>query len=409
MIDSPGRIDVRQTLPWSDVNARPGFEVATLLEPYGLVPAPRERRKWACPSPECTSSDGFHTFAQPGRRSRCYVCQTRLTNVDLAAIVRQEAPRDACRWLAGQLGIYVEPWLPGPSPLVSRVAMRRARPPPIARPPTAREALLAMPDPVMPERLYADVLDRTSLTPRGAAYLRGRGIAPDFARHLGFRSVDGPSGWAALRKHLAATYTPETLRAAGFPTGERGRVWTPFGGLLPMLVIPFRHAGVTVFLRMRTIGPAPGRLAEVIPDWSDKANRYRAPKHVVPAWPFNADALAEPVVHVVEGELNATTLLLPPYRLNAVGFPGAGVLEIGWAVSLGSASMVVTWYDDDPAGLLGRARVEEMLAAAHGHDWVRRRIFHMRLPAGTDPNQLHVARALAPLVQAAPWMRLGTE
>jgi hypothetical protein len=176
-----------------------------------------------------------------------------------------------------------------------------------------------------------------------------------------------------------------------------------------MLVIPFRHAGVTVFLRMRTIGPATGRLAEVIPDWSDKANRYRAPKDVVPAWPFNADALAEPVVHVVEGELNATTLLLPAYRLNAVGLPGAGVLEIGWAVSLGSASMVVTWYDDDPAGLLGRARVEEMLAAAHGHDWVRRRIFHMRLPAGTDPNQLHVARALAPLVRAAPWMRLATE
>lgn len=387
------------TLPWSEVNARPGYEVAEHLEPYGLVRAPKERYKWACPTPGCTSSDGFHTSAKPGRRNRCYVCQTRLTNVDLAALVRREPPRDACRWLAGQLDIYVEPWLPGPRSVAPAGGAPPTRPEPL--PPLPRRD--APVDPAVPQRLYADVLQRTSLTPKGAAYLRRRGIPAEFARRLGFRSLDGPAGWSALRRHLAAAYPVETLRAAGFPPDERGRVWTPFAGLLPMLLIPFQHGGSTVFLRMRTIGPAPGRLADVIPDWSDKSKRYRAPKDVVPPWPFHADALDEPVVHLVEGELNAATLLLPAYGLNASGLPGAGVLDPGWTHRLATATRVVTWYDDDEAGRLGRARVEEMLAAAHGTQWLRERLFHVRLPPGTDANGLHVERALAPIVCAAPW------
>lgn len=391
-------------LPWSEVNARPAFEVAALLEDHGLVRA-RERHKWACPVASCTSSDGFHTSPKAGRRSRCYVCQTRLTNVDLAALVRGEDPRDACRWLAGQLGIYVEPWLPSVPALLSREATRPAPPPPAVPAPTPLEALLALPDPVMPETLYADVVGRTDLAPRGAAYLRRRGIAPDFARELGFRSVESPAAWGALRRHLAATYPPETLRAAGFPRDEHGRVWTPFGGLLPMLLIPFRRAGTTHFLRMRTIGPPPARLAHVIPDWSDRTKRYRAPRDVVPPIPFNADALGHPVVHLIEGELNATTLMLPAYGLQAVGLPGAGVLEPEWIAPLASTELVVTWYDDDSAGVAGRNRVHELSAAAHGSEWAAQRLYHVRIRAGRDANQLHLDRQLASLVRAAPWMR----
>jgi hypothetical protein len=39
--------------------------------------------------------------------------------------------------------------------------------------------------------------------------------------------------------------------------------------------------------------------------------------------PYNADARLRSVVHWVEGELNAHTLSLPPYRQDAEGFPGA--------------------------------------------------------------------------------------
>jgi hypothetical protein len=389
-------------LPWTEVNARAGYEVAKLLEPYGMTPARRERYKWACPTASCTSSDGFHTFAQPGRRSRCYVCQTRLTNVDLAALVRGEPPRDACRWLANQLGIYVEPWQAPPLPPVSH--RPGAAPPPAHRAVSHLERLLALPNPVLPEVLYADLLDRTTLTPMGAAYLRRRGIPPPFALSIGFRSVDGPGGWSVLRKHLAHTYPVETLRAAGFPPNQAGRVWMPFGGLLPMLLIPFRHGERTVFVRMRTIGPPPGRLKSVIPDWADAGNRYRAPLDVVPPLPFNADALSRPIVHLIEGELNAATLIQPDYGLAAIGLPGAGVLERAWVDALGRALRIVTWYDDDPAGQLARKRVDKTFTLVHGGEWAEARIFHMTLPGGRDPNRLHQDGDLHGIVRASPWL-----
>jgi hypothetical protein len=388
-------------LPWGDVNAQPGFTVAKLLEPHGLTPA-RERYKWACPTPACTSSDGFHTFPRGGRRSKCYVCQTVLTNVDLTALVRGESPRDACRWLADQLGIYVEPWMPGSSPPRISPGVPPTRPR-VVRPPTPLEALLASPNPVLPAVLYADVLDRTALTPTGAAYLRRRGIPAGFARSIGFRSVDGPRGWTERRKHLHAAYPPETLRAAGFPP-RKGRVWMPFGGLVPMLLIPFRSQEQTIFLRMRTIGPPPRRLRSLIDDWDHRGNRYRAPVDVVPSLPFNADALSSQVVHVVEGELNATTLILPAYGLAAIGLPGAGVMEPRWIRVLGGARRVVSWYDDDAAGCLARASLAASFTAAHGAQWTASRLFHMSLPKGRDPNQLHVERALSRLIEPAPWL-----
>ncbi|HEU0080031.1 MAG TPA: hypothetical protein VFQ76_20455, partial [Longimicrobiaceae bacterium] len=332
------------TLPWREVNALSGMAVAEALVRDGcaLTPA-RERGKWACPASSCESSDAFHTFTQPGRRSRCYSCGLVLTHVDLAALLRGQEPRDALRWLAAQFGIYVPPWdgRTRPPPAPAAPLPRTAARPPTVQPDDAMATLLALPDPVPPEVLYADLLARLELTALGARYLRGRGIPPAFAAGLGFRSVDGPSGWARVRRHLKESYPPETLRAAGFPVLENGWVWTPFGGILPMLVIPFLHRGTPVYLRMRTIGPPPLRLRTSFPDWDAHRNRYRSPKDVVPRLPFGADALGRAVVHLVEGEINAATLSLPEYGQHAAGLPGAWTWDASWAGLLGEAFRVV--------------------------------------------------------------------
>lgn len=401
-----------QTLPWHEVNALSGRAVAEALVRDGcaLTPA-RERCKWACPGPSCESSDAFHTFPQPGRRSRCYSCGLVLTHVDLSALLRGQEPRDALRWLAGQFGIHVPPrdGRTGPPPAASPPARQVSR----ATSPEpqgslrgdAMASLLALSHPVPPEVLYADLLARLELTALGARYLRGRGIPPAFAVGLGFRSVDGPSGWARVRRHLKESYPPETLRAAGFPVQENGRVWTPFGGVLPMLVIPFLHRGTPVYLRMRTIGPPPPRLRASFPDWDAHRNRYRSPRDVVPRLPFGADALGRAVVHLVEGELNAATLSLPEYGQHAAGLPGASIWNASWAGLLGEAFRVVLWYDPDDAGTRARAHARDSLRAAHGDSWVRARVRDVVLPGEADVNDLHRAGALAPIVRDAPWMR----
>lgn len=397
------------TLPWREVNALSGMAVAEALVRDGctLTPA-RERCKWACPGPSCESSDAFHTFTQPGRRSRCYSCGLVLTHVDLAALLRGQEPRDALRWLAGQFGIHVPRWdgrtdpppAPGRQVPWGTTSERRA-----PRRGDAMAALLAAPDPVLPEVLYADLLARLELTALGARYLRGRGIRPAYAAGLGFRSVDGPSGWARVRRHLKESYPPETLRAAGFPVQDGGRVWTPFGGILPMLVIPFLHQGTPVYLRMRTIGPPPPRLRASFPDWDAHRNRYRSPRDVVPRLPFGTDALGRAVVHLVEGELNAATLSLPEYGQHAAGLPGAWIWNASWAGLLGEAFRVVLWYDPDDAGTRARAHARDSLRAAHGAPWVRARVRDVVLPGEADVNDLHRAGSLAPIVRDAPWMR----
>ena len=402
------------TLPWREVNALPGMSVAEALVRDGcaLTPA-RERCKWACPGPSCESSDAFHTFTQAGRRSRCYSCGLTLTNVDLAALLRGQEPRDALRWLAGQFNIYVPPWdgRTGPPPSSSAPVRPALRDPPIrpqvARTSDAMAALLALQNPILPEELYADVLARLELTPLGARYLRGRGIPPAFASGLGFRSVDGPSGWARVRRHLKESYPPETLRAAGFPIQDNGRVWTPFVGILPMLVIPFLHRGAPIYLRMRTIGPPPQRLRESIPDWDAHRNRYRSPKDVVPRLPYGADALGRGVVHVIEGEINAATLSLPEYGQHAIGLPGAWIWDVSWAGLLAEAFRVVLWYDPDDAGTKARAQAKDSLRTAHGNLWLRTRVRDMILPGDMDINDLHLDGTLAPLVRDAPWMNLA--
>ncbi len=398
------------TLPWREVNALSGMAVAEALVCDGcsLTPA-RERYKWACPGPSCESSDAFHTFPQPGRRSRCYSCGLTLTHVDLAALLRGQEPRDALRWLAGQFGIYVPPrdGRTGPSPVPSTPARQSCRgtaQPQGSPPGDATAALLALPDPVLADILYADLLARLELTALGARYLRSRGIPPAFARGLGFRSVDGPAGWARVRQHLKESYPPETLHAAGFPVQDSGRVWTPFGGILPMLVIPFLRGGAPVYLRMRTIGPPPARLRESFPDWDAHRNRYRSPKDVVPRLPYGADALDRAVVHLVEGELNAATLSLPQHSQHAAGLPGAWIWDASWAGRLAEATRVVLWYDADDAGTKARSHVRDALRSAHGDLWVRARVRDMALLGGSDINDLHRAGALAAIIRESPWM-----
>jgi uncharacterized protein (DUF983 family) len=404
-------------LPWQQVNELAGALVAECLvrHGYGLKPA-REKLKWRCPL-GCGSSDAFHTFRQPRRRSKCYSCREAIKNVDLVVRLRGGTPADACTWLAAQFGIT----LPPSAPPGAGGAVPPPPPLPPPKPQGASERAKAETRDglweevrsgggALPPAVYQDLLDQTRLTAQGARYLAGRGFPPEPAALKGFRSVDGPGDWARLRRHLQGTYTERQLYVAGFPI-ERGRAKVPFGGIVPMLLIPYWYRGDLISVRWRTIGPPPtGRLRRTFV-WDAKRNRYRsqAGPHAQPPLPYNADALSRSVVHWIEGDFNAETLLLPQYDQNASGFPGVDVWDDAWLEPVGGAFRVVIWYDDDPAGRAARARVEQKFAARYGEIWVRMRLRHVHTPAGMDANALHCENRLLPIVRSAPWMDTSPE
>lgn len=384
-------------LPWNEVNAVESEEVAQILQ---MTPA-RERHKWACPVPPCESSDAFHTYRGASAGSFCWSCKRSFTNVDLTAAMRGTDAVDAVKWLADRLGIsYLDdgarsgraPYVPAaPAPRAPRVSPREA----------AMERLAKSPHAARPGAVYQALVDHLPLTLQGRTYLQGRGLVSAVAERYGFRSVDSMKEWAEVRRFLQETYAPDELTAAGFPV-EKNRPWIPMGGLVPMLLIPFWKDEQLASLRFRTIGPPPKRLQDKV-----DAPRYVALKDATPDLPFAADAMKRSVVHVVEGELNAFTLMQPPYRLDAFGIPGAGVWQSTWAEKLALAFRVVTWYDEDDAGRAARERMEASCREVHGDGWADRKLRHMRLPK--DPNDMHQDGALEAVVRAAPWLRQAND
>jgi hypothetical protein len=120
-------------LPWDDVNARPSGDVAGLL---GLAKA-RERHKYACPA--CDSSDALHAYPSTGGRGggfTCWSCNRSFSNVDAAAVRWGMEPGDACRELAGRLGIVLPE--PGTAPTRQNGAQRTRKPNPARNTPPAR-------------------------------------------------------------------------------------------------------------------------------------------------------------------------------------------------------------------------------------------------------------------------------
>jgi hypothetical protein len=110
------------------------------------------------------------------------------------------------------------------------------------------------------------------------------------------------------------------------------------------------------------------------------------------------------VLHWVEGELNAHTLSLPPYRQHAEGFPGADAWNDEWLEHAAGVFRHVLWYDEDTSGRAARERVTKKLAERHGDGWVLQRLRHVHTPPGKDANALHVEGRLAPIIRAAEWI-----
>jgi hypothetical protein len=390
------------TLPWSEVNA---VESQDLAGRIGLPRAARsEARKWGCPF--CGSSDALHAYPGSGAGFGCWAAcgadQPRgcrgYSNVDVAMQHWGIGAADACRRLAAlphiisRIGSFEHRW-PEPGPGTSPAALRLS----------AQElnlaALRLVPGGRLPPSVYAFLVARLRLTERGAAYLAvRRRLDPDAARAYGYRSLDGPRQWARLAEHLAASFCREELTAAGFPPGRRGAPLTlPFGGCFPALLIPFRRAGELVGIRFRSL----------LPDRPEhKHNRYRTLKAARPPWPYHADALAARTVHIVEGELNAETLR--QLGCDAAGPYGAGAWLDEWTPLLSGADRIVAWYDcSDPkrAGDMGAAALRKRLELSFGSAWTRER--WRRMITDRDPNALHQAGRLAPILRERPWEGSG--
>jgi hypothetical protein len=389
-------------LPWKEVNAR---ESQTVAQRIGL-PKAAEARKWGCPF--CGSSDALHAYPGEGAGfgcwSACGADQPRgcrgYSNLDVAMRHWGCGLAEACRRLADLLGIVYDDDADAPRPRRSRPRARPAAVP--AGEPSAQErnlaAVLALPGARLPSAVYSDVLDGLRLTGRGAAYLaRERRLDSAAAEAYGYRSLDGRRDWAALAARLAGSYGMEELAAAGFPLAEDGAVTLPFNGCFPALLIPFRRAGEVVGIRFRNL----------LPDHPDyKHNRYRTLAAAKPLWPYEADALRRPTVHVVEGELNAETLrqLGEP----AAGLYGAGMWLDPWTAELGGALRIVAWYDcRDPkrAGDRGAAALRRRLVAAYGEPWVAQR--WRRMITEVDPNALHQQGRLAAILETRAWECTG--
>jgi hypothetical protein len=368
-------------LPWTEVNARDSAEIAGRI--LGLQKA-KEPRKYECL--ECSSSDALQAYQKGGLK--CYSCGKRWSNVDAVVARRRLSPAEACRFLAEAFGIPLPP--EGPS--------NRPRSAPV-RPPETKvrldldkeeaPAILAARSAV-----YASTLEilgegrkgEEALSEAGRRYLDSRGLDPDASGWYGFRSLEGRQDWRRLGAELSRLYAEaELMAAAWWISKDNGppQYAPPFGGGFPALVIPYWTLGGKLSgLRFRRL------------DAADKKDRYRDLTGLQPSVPFGTYPALEgeglktrPVVHVVEGELNAWTLHLRNEL--AIGLPGAGRPWLKkWSVWLQRAGLIVLWFDEDDAGRKGYRAAVDALADAHGRTWVRETVRRIRLPAGMDTNAL---------------------
>ncbi len=383
-------------LPWNEVNSADSQRVAEMI---GLPRVQRgERRKWGCP--QCGSSDSLHAY--PGVRGGfgCWgACGSDQPNgcrgyslIDVARAHWGTSLPDTCRRLADLLGIVYDD-----EPRLS--ASRRPRPAPPRLPRervSEQERNLAVVKDAggrLPPAIYADLLSRLRLTARGREYLtRVRMLDADAAARYGFRSVDSERSWTEIGVFLGARYGEDELRAAGFPPDtERGGLTLPFSGKLPALVIPYRFAGEVIGLRFRNL----------LPDRPEyKSNRYRSLTAAKPPWPYNADALGDGVVYVIEGDLNAETVR--QYGECAVGAYGAGMWQRQWTPCLARASRIVAWFDATDrlgAGDRGVLTLRRSLVEEFGSAWVAER--WARLLTAADANELHRRGRLAEVLAMA--------
>lgn len=362
--------------PWNEVNDR---EASDALHALAVAPA-RERHKWQCVA--CDSSDALHAYPGPRGGSYCWSCQNYFSNADAAAAWLGIPADEACIELAARFGIITDK--PKHTRRTPSPRSRTARPPVRTDRDSNLAALTALSDPRHPPTVYAHLLETLPWEEKARQWAATRALDSDAMQAYGFRSLYSPSAWTAMRAALAL-FRSEEQTAAGFPS-EHGRILLPWGGRAPMILIPYWHQGHTIGIRFRTDSDNPDVL------------RYLTLRDAQPAWPFAADALNRANVHIVEGELNAYTLQ-SAYGITAVGLGSAGIWQSEWTANLAHATSITAWYDDDPAGDNGAAKLHQHLSDTFGASWTRRRWRRLRTHA--DANDLHrtgpeaVARALA--------------
>ena len=372
-------------LPWKEVNAIGGPQVAGILR---LKPSKKERGKYPCL--KCGSSDALHAYDGSPAGFKCFSCGKWWSNVDAAAVVWGLEPAEACKRLAGSLGILLPddgsgPFRPTPTPPgpIKAAQNRNAG---------GAGSSSGTPSPEILEiraRVYKTILNSLDLTDPGKTYLNSRGLDPEASDWYGFRSIDGPEGWGWLRSALMDSHSWPELVVAGFGKKGEAQVFLPFYGKEPALLIPYLDGEEVKAVRFRNLKPN-----------ADPRNRYREPLSARPHVPFNAGVLkaieSGGDLHIAEGELDAWTLHLAD--VVAIGIPGASAWRPEWSQMVRSASRVLLWYDPDEAGEAATGKTAESLAGTWGGAaWVRERVKRVRRRTGDegqDVNDLHRAGRL---------------
>jgi len=342
-------------IPESQLEAVRRIPTPQVVAALRLERSTEEDNKFRCPKHGGTS---LHVYADG---ARCYGGCGGMSNIDLVMETFGHDFRGAVQWLVNE-------FLAGNTKPGSGKAAHET--------------------PEVDLDLQRDVLCTLGsilrLTRRGRQYLRDRGLDPDHVFHKwAVASIDA-SEWNAVRSYLRKAYTHDELNRAGM----RGFGWfsnkTPWPEPVDVLLFPYAgpDSGLYTF-RIRSISDCDGP-------------KYMSLRGTgTPPLPFGADFVygraTGKTVHVVEGEIDALTLLDQYHRL-AVAAPGALVVRPDWFDGLRDVGGIVIWGDGDQAGVSFRKRVVEAINQRLSRAWAKTHLIKLaELPSGHDVNSLHVA------------------
>lgn len=365
-----------------------------LVKTYGRVEPNKAGR---CPCP-IHGGDGLNFSVTDGQGWTCHSkCNASGDGVEFVRLMRfnalgkKEGRIAALRELAPQAGVALHekgerrPQAPFRPKLAPPIAPPRVEPAPKPTPLDAlRDAGIVPHD---RGAVYAELLELATLTEQGQTYMASRGLRPDLMQIYGFRSVDSYAQLDQLVIALRDTFLPEELANAGLWDLARDR---PAYTILPRradwgagsaLVIPY-HADTDD----GGMAPAAIRFRALA---KDATQRYQSiPGMDIPV-PFNWEAVSLAVggdLHITEGELNAITLAL--HGINAIGLPGAGAWRPEWSKPIKRVGRLVAWFDNDPAGTKGVAKLAKTLQAELGRSWLESHSAPPQLVTD-DINALH--------------------
>lgn len=364
---------------FDDVNA---LDAALVAESYQLQRA-RERHKTACVS--CSSSDGLHVYqdvgAKTGRGFYCHSCGISHTNIDLVMALESVSAIDAAIDLASRFGIPMDDDY--------KAAQKPARSIKTHKPIQAPTQ--------DPQDAYTRIWGALTLGDEAAAYIRRRGVDPECAYWMGVRSVETRGELAAI---YASTTHEEQLRH-GLTRISDGRaqrvVWD-----VPFLVMPYlewcqQHDGEHGPERITLLRFAPfGAYREAHPRLKYLSPYDHRPEEPYCAWQVESAHMADGMLGITEGEINALSLHM--MGLPAIATAGAQGWRSSWAPRLLGLRRVLLFADGDKAGQEWAQRITDDLAALVGYYEAQQLCVHVRLPHKQDINDLLQSGALRQLI-----------